>query len=73
MKMCPICGSATFDDAKTCFGCMHPYEEGAARTAVARCPQDEYPAFVITLKPNSRPTGEISWACSVRAEQAHGN
>ena len=28
MKSCPICGSVTFDDATTCFGCLHRYGEG---------------------------------------------
>ena len=25
MKQCPICNSMAFDDATTCFGCLHPF------------------------------------------------
>ncbi|MBQ9067746.1 MAG: hypothetical protein IJ131_01615 [Eggerthellaceae bacterium] len=26
MKKCPICGGMSFDDAQTCFGCMHRFD-----------------------------------------------
>lgn len=25
MKICPVCKALAFDDATTCFGCMHPF------------------------------------------------
>ena len=35
MKTCPICGARAFDDAETCFGCLHRFvdEEPAAPAA----------------------------------------
>lgn len=27
MKTCPVCGAHAFDDAETCFGCLHRFEE----------------------------------------------
>lgn len=27
MKTCPVCGAGAFDDASTCYGCMHRYGE----------------------------------------------
>ena len=36
MKTCPICQAITFDDATTCFGCLHRYNSGDA---------DESPLF----------------------------
>ena len=26
MRKCPVCGSLSFDDMDTCFGCMHAFE-----------------------------------------------
>lgn len=26
MKKCPVCGGMSFDDALTCFGCMHRFD-----------------------------------------------
>lgn len=28
MKACPVCGALAFDDAATCFGCLHAYGDG---------------------------------------------
>lgn len=28
MKACPICGSLTFDDADTCYGCLYRFAPG---------------------------------------------
>lgn len=33
MKTCPICGAGAFDDATTCFGCLHRYDEPSATCA----------------------------------------
>ena len=35
MKVCPICSAASFDDATTCYGCLHRFEEGEGRHRVA--------------------------------------
>ena len=26
MKTCPICGAKAFDDASTCYGCLHSFD-----------------------------------------------
>ena len=39
MKTCPICHAVAFDDASTCFGCMHRFEqEGSAGEGDALLP-----------------------------------
>ena len=30
MKTCPICHAKAFDDAETCYGCLHRFGESAA-------------------------------------------
>ena len=32
MKTCPVCAAIAFDDQKTCYGCLHSFEEGEAST-----------------------------------------
>lgn len=27
MKVCPVCGSRTFDDAETCYGCLYRFDQ----------------------------------------------
>lgn len=34
MKVCPVCDALAFDDAETCFGCLHDYREDARGVAV---------------------------------------
>lgn len=34
MKTCPVCRSGAFDDAKVCYGCLHPYADGAGAVRV---------------------------------------
>lgn len=43
MKVCPVCGDATFDDQSTCFGCLHRYEDADAQapSAVVDCNSEE--------------------------------
>ena len=34
MKVCPVCGARAFDDAATCYGCLHRFdEEGCAESS----------------------------------------
>ena len=35
MKTCPVCAAKAFDDAEVCYGCLHRFEEGEARTSIA--------------------------------------
>lgn len=67
MKTCPICHAATFDDAETCFGCLHRFEEEEPPAAPmpANPPGNLPPAFLIRLAPTEEPSGAISWTCSV--------
>lgn len=79
MKTCPICGAIAFDDAETCFGCLHAFAatEGEAdqqaRAQVAGAPFGRHGrtlgpdsvSFVLSLVPTSQPGGGFSWACTV--------
>lgn len=31
MKVCPVCSSRAFDDANTCYGCLHRFEDPAVQ------------------------------------------
>lgn len=48
MKVCPVCGAGAFDDADVCFGCLHRYDEQAARG-------DGMPMVSVPPAPNMRP------------------
>lgn len=40
MKVCPTCQAVAFDDASTCYGCLHRFDGGVAeegRAAHCRC------------------------------------
>lgn len=38
MKSCPICAAKAFDDAEVCFGCLHRFEAGDAKSQSAGAP-----------------------------------
>ena len=69
MKTCPICRSVAFDDAVTCFGCLHRFSEEdegtASRVAVPGVVTDGPPSFLIRIKPERERSGLTSWTCSV--------
>lgn len=66
MKQCPVCKSTAFDDAATCFGCLHKFsdddpvvEAPASALAVddpARAPAVNEPALVGLTPSASEPT-----------------
>ena len=71
MKQCPICQSVAFDDAATCYGCLHEFDlvdgdhpaaEGFGHTTM---PVEVPPAFVIKIKPERNGSGQVSWTCTV--------
>ena len=73
MKVCPVCGARAFDDAETCFGCLHPFAEQSAipmgtqaiqvgKHAVRRL---ELPTLVISVDAVREDDGELAWRCSV--------
>ena len=48
MKTCPVCRAVAFDDARTCFGCMHHFDDadqgGESESTVERtCAHDREP------------------------------
>lgn len=71
MKQCPICQSLAFDDATTCFGCLHEFgpddqvqpSEGLQNEAPL--PFEVPPAFVIQIKPERERSGHTTWTCKV--------
>lgn len=82
MKTCPICGAVAFDDAGTCFGCLHRFEAGGGDVPApapassevrdepkAHIPGCALPSFLITIAP---PDGgaKKDWTCSVQLVSA---
>ena len=75
MKQCPICQSLAFDDAKTCFGCLHEFadKEPLGALDAPDSPDappividgDAPPAFLIQIRPERACSGLISWTCTV--------
>ena len=72
MKQCPICQSKAFDDATTCYGCLHEFTDDdfvpAAASALgqaAATANDDSPSFVIKIKPERERSGLTSWTCTV--------
>ena len=69
MKQCPICQSFAFDDATTCFGCLHEFagdEQPMAPVVVPdKRPDDAPPSFLIRIKPEREHSGLTSWTCTV--------
>ena len=63
MKTCPICNAVTFDDAETCFGCMHRFadSEGDASDPAGHI---DLPRFLITMTP-IREGDIVNWSFEV--------
>ena len=61
MKTCPVCQAVAFDDAETCFGCMHRFGEDGAVAAG----NDTPPVFSIRFTPEREKTGGMKWNCAV--------
>ena len=82
MKACPICGSLTFDDSDTCFGCMHRFAPGeglvteADNQVVADMPPDTDVVstvvvdktfrFIVDVSSRSNANDALGWCCSVQ-------
>ena len=74
MKICPVCGARAFDDAKTCFGCLHPFTDGqmvhkigeqavqVGKHAVRRL---ELPTLVISVDAVREEGGGLEWRYSI--------
>ena len=76
-KACPVCGAVAFEDASTCFGCMHSFEGGEVDAAgmpvekkealhASKCVQGA-PEFLITFTPVVDASGALTWRCAVEA------
>ena len=72
MKQCPICQSLAFDDAATCYGCLHEFSDDDAvfvNPELAPAPMavasDAPPSFVIQITPERERSGLTSWTCTV--------
>lgn len=68
MKECPVCKSRSFDDARTCFGCLYDFSSGGAHSAAKAPPVPVAimpPSFVIRIKPELESSGQYAWTCSV--------
>lgn len=71
MKVCPVCGCTAFDDAKVCFGCLHPFTEEDDEIAEEKKNREESASsrFLVSFEPAVE-GGRVSWTCSV--EQVAG-
>lgn len=67
MKQCPICHSLAFDDATTCYGCLHEFASDESAPAPIREPAgcEAPPSFLIQIKPERERSGLTSWTCTV--------
>ena len=68
MKQCPICHSWAFDDAQTCFGCLHEFAKGegsAVKPAGTSTDGAIPPAFLIKIRPERERSGLVTWTCAV--------
>ena len=74
MKQCPVCKSWAFDDARTCFGCLHPFGDGGDAADGAVNPENENRAgadltrFVVSFVPAIE-DGKTIWSCSIEQAQ----
>lgn len=71
MKQCPICHSLAFDDAATCYGCLHEFNSDeqlqptGTTTAETRALSEAPPSFVIQIRPERGRSGQTEWTCKV--------
>lgn len=59
MKSCPVCGARTFDDAQTCYGCLHRFEGGetdAAGMPIMPVAQAAPTAYAVPVARATQPT-----------------
>lgn len=67
MKTCPVCNSLAFDDAKTCFGCLHPFGDDDVAEVVQENKNragENLTRFVVSFTPVVE-DGQTAWSCSV--------
>ena len=65
MKTCPVCQSVAFDDAETCFGCMHRFGEDGDILPEEGAEENALPVFSIRFTPEIEITGGVKWNCAV--------
>ena len=67
MTTCPVCNSRAFDDAKICFGCLHPFgDDDAAEIEQENKNRagENLTRFVVSFMPVVE-DGQTAWSCSV--------
>ena len=80
MKTCPVCHAVAFDDATTCFGCMHRFDTDPydGRPLAPLSNDDPFPhdndrstvtidaplSFLVSLTPVQRGDA-TTWTCSI--------
>ena len=73
MKICPVCGDATFDDQSICFGCLHRYEdeyEVKSEKTSSICPFLRPATFRVSFEPADGGADTIAWSCTLNLERA---
>lgn len=74
MKACPVCGAKAFDDARTCFGCLHPFAEEPIIDKVCEpifqvgkhaARRLELPTLVISVDAVREEDGDLEWRYSI--------
>ncbi len=68
MKKCPICGAIAFDDARTCFGCLHEFrsDDGCESAPAPLNGEGGAQAFLVKFVPVEK-AGLTTWSCEVSA------
>ena len=65
MKTCPICHAVAFDDAETCYGCLHRFAEDEVPYRATEGNESTLPAFSIRFTPEAGKSGGVVWNCAV--------
>ena len=71
MKICPVCKAIAFDDAQTCFGCLHQFADGDKQAQEEKKKPNNAqepktaPEFLIRFTPSATVGGDVTWSCAV--------
>lgn len=67
MKTCPVCNALAFDDADTCFGCLHSFADEPEHkdTPHVESRTGSVPEFLIKFTPMTDRSGSVTWSCAV--------
>ena len=65
MKTCPVCHAVAFDDAETCFGCLHRFGDEPEGIQGDTVPEGMLPEFRIKFTPTLERSGSYTWKCAI--------